>query len=64
MKKADVIRAWRNPEYRESLSEDLRFQMPDHPAGLVALDDEDLRHSVGGTMYSSHGVCPATYQCP
>ena len=39
MSKIDVIRAWRDPEYRMSLRAD---EVPSHPAGLVELTDEDL----------------------
>ena len=33
MKEADIIRAWREPEYRNSLTEGERALIPDHPAG-------------------------------
>ena len=36
MNKIDVIRAWRDPEYRASLRAD---EVPSHPAGLVELTD-------------------------
>ena len=39
MNKIDVIRAWRDPEYRASLRAD---DVPSHPAGLVELTDEEL----------------------
>lgn len=42
MKKKDVIRAWRDPEYYASLSEAERARVPDHPAGVVELSDEEL----------------------
>lgn len=42
MKKKQVIRAWRDPEYFASLSEADRACIPDHPAGVVELSDQDL----------------------
>ncbi len=44
MSKIDVIRAWRDPEYRASLRPD---EMPAHPAGLVELTDEELVRASG-----------------
>jgi mersacidin/lichenicidin family type 2 lantibiotic len=42
MKKEHVIRAWRDPEYRASLSEAERAQLPAHPAALIELGDVEL----------------------
>jgi mersacidin/lichenicidin family type 2 lantibiotic len=44
MSKIDVIRAWRDPEYRASLRAD---EVPSHPAGLVELTDEELVRASG-----------------
>ena len=44
MNKIDVIRAWRDPEYRATLSAD---ELPAHPAGLVELSDEELERAAG-----------------
>ena len=40
--KLDIIRAWRDSDYRRSLTQAERAQLPEHPAGLVELDDIDL----------------------
>src|SRR6185437_593563 len=37
MSNADIIRAWKDPEYRSTLS-----VVPSHPAGLIELADPDL----------------------
>ena len=42
MSKLDIIRAWRDSDYRLSLTKAEREQLPEHPAGLVELDDVDL----------------------
>lgn len=47
MKKVDVIRAWRDAEYRDSLPEDVRASLPEHPAGFANIDD-DLLMGVSG----------------
>lgn len=44
----DPVRAWKDPEYRASLSSDERAMLPEHPAGLLELRDEDLRDAAGG----------------
>ena len=38
----DIIRAWKDEEYRLSLSEEQRAVLPEHPAGLIELEDVDL----------------------
>lgn len=47
MKKKQVIRAWRDPEYYASLSDAERARMPDHPAGVVELSNEELNGLAG-----------------
>lgn len=42
----DQIRAWKDPEYRKSLDSSI---LPQHPAGLVSLDDDSLDDVAGGT---------------
>jgi mersacidin/lichenicidin family type 2 lantibiotic len=49
MSTLDIIRAWKDEEYRLSLDE-----MPAHPAGLIELTDADLELVAGGN-HSSHG---------
>jgi mersacidin/lichenicidin family type 2 lantibiotic len=43
-----IIRAWKDEEYRASLSEAERALLPDHPAGLIELADTDLDQVTGG----------------
>jgi len=47
MSKLDIIRAWTDPDYRLSLTDAQRKQLPEHPAGLVELDDIDLAGVAG-----------------
>ena len=42
MSHIDIIRAWKDEEYRLSLSDAERATLPDHPAGLIELSDADL----------------------
>jgi mersacidin/lichenicidin family type 2 lantibiotic len=43
-----IIRAWKDLEYRLSLSDAERAQLPEHPAGLVELTEKELSPVVGG----------------
>jgi len=44
----DVIRAWKNEEFRLDLSDVERSLLPAHPAGLLDLTDADLDSASGG----------------
>jgi mersacidin/lichenicidin family type 2 lantibiotic len=43
----DIIRAWKDEEYRLSLTEEQRALLPDNPAGLMTLSDDELHGVVG-----------------
>jgi mersacidin/lichenicidin family type 2 lantibiotic len=55
MPKVDIIRAWKDEEYRLGLSSEERALLPEHPAGLIELDDEQMKAVVG-----AHGQQPTT----
>lgn len=42
MSHADIIRAWKDEEYRLGLSGPERAALPENPAGLLDLTDADL----------------------
>jgi mersacidin/lichenicidin family type 2 lantibiotic len=48
MSKINVIKAWKDPRYRSSLSAGEQALVPEHPAGAVELSDEDLGVVAGG----------------
>jgi len=50
MSNIDVIRAWKDKDYRDGLSEEEKAQLPAHPAGLIELTDEDMSSMAGGVM--------------
>jgi mersacidin/lichenicidin family type 2 lantibiotic len=43
-----IIRAWKDPAYRNSLSEAERAALPANPAGSIELSDADLGNIAGG----------------
>ena len=45
----DIIRAWKDEEYRNSLTDEQRASMPMNPAGKIELTDADLGAVAGGT---------------
>jgi mersacidin/lichenicidin family type 2 lantibiotic len=49
-KTVDVIRAWKDEDYRSSLSDAQRAELPDNPAGLIELSETDLRNAAGGSI--------------
>ena len=42
MSNVDVVRAWKDEAYRDSLTAEQITNLPAHPAGLVELSDLDL----------------------
>jgi mersacidin/lichenicidin family type 2 lantibiotic len=50
MSKLDVIRAWKDAEYRSNLTDNQRASMPENPAGALDLSDLDLNSVAGGTQ--------------
>ena len=70
MSKMNIIRAWKDREYRNSLTAAERALLPENPAGLVELLDADLAEVAGGDMthpmtYNSHypAICCPTMGC-
>ncbi len=67
MSQQDIIRAWKDEEYRNSLSEEQRSQLPENPAGMIELSDEDMESVAGGILSDSSGgsnSCNSCINCP
>jgi mersacidin/lichenicidin family type 2 lantibiotic len=47
-----IVRAWKDPEYRLSLSEEEQAHLPEHPAGAIELTDDELEMAAGGNHQS------------
>jgi mersacidin/lichenicidin family type 2 lantibiotic len=75
----DVVRAWKDPEYRGSLTSEELHAVPEHPCGPVRLTDEMLTEAgVGGateglwsvgccggfTRGTYCGTCSTCWSCP
>jgi mersacidin/lichenicidin family type 2 lantibiotic len=66
MKKRQILEAWRNEEYYLSLSEEERARIPEHPSGLLDIEDEALRSIRGGcgTFQMCAGSTGLCTPCP
>jgi mersacidin/lichenicidin family type 2 lantibiotic len=47
MSRVDVVRAWRDPQYRRSLSREQRAALPRNPAGEVQVSEQELQAASG-----------------
>jgi len=56
MNTIDLIRAWKDAEYRNSLSAAELAILPANPAGLVELPEEEMAVVAGGKSYFT-GTC-------
>jgi mersacidin/lichenicidin family type 2 lantibiotic len=54
--KIDIVRAWKDEEYRASLADAERALLPPNPAGLIDLDDGEMKKVLG----AGGGMHPTT----
>jgi mersacidin/lichenicidin family type 2 lantibiotic len=47
MTSLDVVRSWKDPKYRRSLSARQLQALPEHPSGAAMLTDQELRAASG-----------------
>jgi mersacidin/lichenicidin family type 2 lantibiotic len=55
MSQENIIRAWKDESFRNSLSEEERALLPEHPAG--SLTDTELEKVAGGEPYTIAPGC-------
>jgi mersacidin/lichenicidin family type 2 lantibiotic len=55
MSKENIIRAWKDPEYRSSLSAHQHALLPPSPAGMI--DDGKLAEVAGGASPVPNSFC-------
>lgn len=51
MSNTDIVRAWKDEDYRQGLSEEQRSQLPDNPAGIIELTNNEMEGIAGGKYY-------------
>jgi len=54
---ASIIRAWEDPEYRKSLSEEERTKLPANPVGQIELTEDELREVMGAAQSGNSFGC-------
>jgi mersacidin/lichenicidin family type 2 lantibiotic len=67
MSNNNIIRAWKDTVYRNSLSEAERAALPANPAGSIEISDADLGNVAGGiffptvycTYFCNTQICPS-----
>jgi mersacidin/lichenicidin family type 2 lantibiotic len=66
MDPGDIIRAWKDAEYRANMSDAERAGLPAHPAGLIDLSDEELASVQGraGGNNVTHRAFTCIIKCP
>jgi mersacidin/lichenicidin family type 2 lantibiotic len=63
MSRQNIIRAWKDEKYRQSLSAAERETLPPNPAGLPDLSDAQLKQAAGGkTIDPTSANCPTAVQ--
>ena len=50
----EIVKAWKDEEYRDTLTAEQRVQLPEHPSGVIEfgqprLEDESLFGPTGGS---------------
>ena len=61
MSNRNVIRAWKDQEYRLGLNEAERALVPEHPAGAIELSDAALAGAAGGII--AHTTIIGSWHC-
>jgi mersacidin/lichenicidin family type 2 lantibiotic len=59
----NIIRTWKDEEYRLSLSDVERAMLPPHPAGLIDLADAELDSVAGGAIVQGTGTICQKQSC-
>jgi mersacidin/lichenicidin family type 2 lantibiotic len=52
MSPQEIIRAWKDKEYRLRMSESDRAKLPPHPAGILELANDETGGVVGGLIFN------------
>lgn len=64
MKKEKIVRAWRDPDFRATLSEAELAALPSHPSGLPELADGELTAVLAGGVLSGGFAEPGPEPAP
>ncbi|HSU84723.1 MAG TPA: mersacidin/lichenicidin family type 2 lantibiotic [Thermoanaerobaculia bacterium] len=59
MRKVDLVRAWKDPVYRASLTAEERGALAAHPSGILELDELLLREVSAAAILTTYKTCTA-----
>ena len=57
MSEVNIIRAWKDAEYRRSLTDEQRARVPAHPSGAIEFQDRSFEEGIAGSSLC-HGCSP------
>jgi mersacidin/lichenicidin family type 2 lantibiotic len=57
----DIIRAWQDPEYRNSLSSAERAMLPANPVGEIELTEGELTEVIGAAQSGNSEGCNSKF---
>jgi mersacidin/lichenicidin family type 2 lantibiotic len=60
MSNLDIIRAWKDEEFRRNLTDEQRAQLPGHPSGAIEIEDPDIWDSTGVVGMRTFCFCRTT----
>jgi mersacidin/lichenicidin family type 2 lantibiotic len=63
MTHAEIVRAWKDADYRDGLGDEARRRVPAHPAGVIELSDADMGAVIGGAGNTEHSGCTYEVGC-
>lgn len=63
MKKALIVKAWKDVRFRESLSDAEQALIPANPAGFMELTEVELEIVAGGLESATTGSSPSVCSC-
>ncbi len=58
-----IIKAWKDVEYRDALSEEQRSRLPGHPAGSIELQPSEIDDSPFGPVRVAAGTFTGPCKC-
>lgn len=66
MSNEDIIRAWKDEDCWNNLSEEMRSQVPENPVGIIELSQTEMEAVAGGYQYPHSWLdrCPSALGCP
>ncbi len=59
----EIIKAWKDAEYRDSLTDEQRSQLLEHPAGVIELQPAELDASLFGPVRVAAGTFTGPCKC-